>query len=305
MTSSPAAIVRTPDSRAYKLRFIRIIRSEWIKLFTLRSTKWILSLAIGLNIGITLALAGAVRWAQTMFDAQGSPPGGPDNVPIEVDPMSLGELCELVVTGCSFVGQLMIVILAILIITNEYSSGMIRSTFATVPRRANVLLAKMIVIFVVAVLVFAISVAVGFAGSYAIFYNSLGADLALISETSLRIMGGFIAAMVLIAWFTFGLGATIRSTAASIGTAVGVIIVLPMIANILVAVFSAEGQAEGWRLWLLNVLQFLPTSAGSLVTQTTAAQGSILGPWEGLGVLGGWALLSVVIGFIVVKRRDV
>ena len=289
----------------YKLSFFRILRSEWIKLFSVRSTWWILSIAIVLNVGIILGLTAALRFTEKMLQDDLGKVIGPDGVPIEIEPGAFGLLSANVVQSCGFVGQLIFIILSILIITNEYSSGMIRSTFAAAPRRGRVLIAKMIVISIICILVFAISLTAGWWGSYLMLQDSVAVDLTLTSDTSLRILGGFVAEMVLISLFCFGLGAFIRSTAGSIGAAIGIIFILPLIMSVLVGVLSSAGEPTGWLQWLVDGVAFLPTNAGGLVTQAELPEGSILGPWEGLGVLGAWAVLSNIIAFITTARRDV
>jgi len=290
-------------SRPAKLSFFKILRSEWIKLFTLRSTWWILAATVVANIGICLAIAAGDRWTETYVNSN---PGAVHGGPTTIEPGSMGLLSSLVAQGCGFIGQLVFIILSILIITNEYSSGMIRSTLTVAPRRGKVLTAKVLVVAFLAIIVFGVSVAASWAGGYAILRDSIGVDLTLTSATSVRILAGFVAEMVLIALLCFGLGALIRSTGGSIGAAIGVVLILPMIVSLIVGIFSrSEAEPTGWRKWLNDGAQFLPTTAGGLVTQETIPDTSILGPWEGLGVLGGWALLSLIIAYIVTARRDV
>ena len=302
---SALAAIGEVNPRTNKLSFLRIMRSEWIKLFTLRSTWWITCIAVVLNVLITVGIAAAMRFAESLSVAEPGGIPGPDGQPMGMEPGAAGMLSNFVVQGCAFVGQLIFIMLSILIITNEYSSGMIRSTFTTAPRRGKVLLAKMIVISVVCVLVFGISLAIGWAASYAILQGSIAVDLSLTSAASIRILGGFVAEMVLIALFCFGLGALIRSTPGSVAAAIGVLWILPTIMSVVSTVLASGSEPTGWRVWLINSVDFLPTNAGGLVTQVEVAQSSLLGPWEGLAVLGGWVLLSLLFAFVSTARRDV
>jgi len=295
------------ERRPYKLSFFGILRSEWIKLFSLRSTWWIMVVAVILNVGICAALAAAMSWTENQIltnpDFEQLPSAREPGV---LQTGDLGMLSNIVAQGCGFMGQLVFVILSILLITNEYSSGMIRSTFTTAPRRGKVLMAKMLVIMVLCVLVFGASLAAGWSVSFAILRDSVGVDLTLTSSVSIRILGGFVAAMVLIALFSFGLGAIIRSTPGSIGTAFGIILVLPLVIGAITGTFSsARTELTGWRKWLTDLASFLPTNAGSVVTEVKPSDTAILGPWQGLAVLGGWALLSLIIAFMTTWRRDV
>jgi ABC-2 type transport system permease protein len=181
---------------------------------------------------------------------------------------------------------------------------MIRSTVTAAPRRVRVLLAKMVVILVTGVLIFGLSLAGGWGVGYLLLQDSRLIDLTLLTATSLRILLGFVAKMVLLALLSFGIGAWIRSTAGSIGAALGLFILLPFIGNLVVTLSSGGGELTGWRLWLSDAVAFLPTNASDLVLMDTVPTSSILTAWEGLGVLGAWTLLFLVISIIATVRRD-
>jgi len=294
-------------ARPYKLTFLRIVRSEWIKIFSLRSTWWLMLITVAVNVGMCSAIAAVARMNENLIvanpDAAQLPPG---LRPEDLQPGDLGMLSYNMTQACGFFGQLMFVILSILIITNEYSSGMIRSTFTTVPRRGRVLIAKTVVIVVLCLIVFSVSLAAGWPLGHLIQENSIGTDLSLTSPTSVRILGGFMVEMALIAVFCFGLGAIIRSTAGSIGAAIGTILVLPIALGYITGAFSlSQAQPTGWRKWLSDIAAFLPTNAGGTVVQIHPAADAILNPWQGICVLGAWALAAVIVSLLVTWRRDV
>jgi ABC-2 type transport system permease protein len=296
------------SARSVRLGFGGVLRSEWIKLFTLRSTWWILAATIVVNLAICALLGASLAYSEHIIrhPQPGMPVPTVNGQPMTVDPGSFGLLSSLVGQACSMLGQLVFVVLSILIITNEYSSGMIRSTFTIAPRRDLVLAAKMIVIAVTCLLVFGASVAAGWGIDYLILRGGIGVDLTLASPTSFRVLGGFLVEMILVAWLCFGLGAVIRSSAGGIGAAVGIVLVLPTImAFIVVGISGGAGEVTGWRKVLVDVNAFLPTNAGSLVRQAERLPGDIMGPWEGLGVLGAWAVLALVVAFVVTHNRDV
>ena len=286
--------------RRYKLSFFKILRSEWIKLFSLRSSWWLLVLAVVVDIGVCAAIAAFFALTETSLadvpDIQG--------MPTDQRGM-LGMWSQSVTMGCGFFGQLIFIILSVLVITNEYSSGMIRSTMTAAPRRARVLIAKMVVIVFTCILVFAMSVAGGWAVGYLILGDSVMVDMTLTSDVSLRILGGFVLEMVLVSLFCFGLGAWIRSTAGAIGVAIGIIVILHNAMQIVTTMLTVGPAPTGWRKWLVEGSQFLPTAAGSLITYPEIPSTSLLSAWEGIGVLGGWTLLALVIAFIATARRDV
>ena len=278
-----------------KLSFFRMIRSEWIKIFSVRSTWWVMLVCILINIALSCAFAASIQY--TEFTIKQHPE-------LNIDPGdTFVSLSATVVMACGLLGQLVFMILSVLIITNEYSTGMARSTFTVAPRRIRVLISKMFVLVILCTIVFAISVAASWGLGYLILQQSTLVDLTLVSDTSLRILSGFLVKMILVALFCFGLGAMIRSSAGSIGTAVAIILVLPVIASLSASMISGGGEPTGWREWIVNIGEFLPTNAGDLVTQDSPSS-KFFGPWEGIGVLGVWAFLSLFISFIATARRD-
>src|SRR5436305_4268005 len=108
---------------------LRVLRSEWTKLFSVRSTRWSLALAFLFTVGIA-ALACAVV---SHHYPQMSPQDKADFHPLEVN-----------LAGVQL-AQLAIGVLGVLVMTAEYSTGMIRATFTAVPKRLPVLWAKAIV----------------------------------------------------------------------------------------------------------------------------------------------------------------
>ena len=294
-------------ARSYKLTFLRILRSEWIKVFSLRSTWWLLLVAIAANVGMCAATSAVALLNENQILANPNAADLPPGLrPEDLQPGDLGMLSFYITQACGFFGQLIFVILSILIITNEYSSGMIRSTFTIAPRRGRVIIAKVVVVAILCFAVFSISLAAGWPLGHMILQNSVGTDLSLTSATSMRILGGFMVDMILVAVFCFGLGATIRSTPGSIGTAVGIILVVPIAVGALTGAISAtQSEPTGWRKWLSDISAFLPTNAGSTVVQVHPSADVILSPWQGIGVLGIWTVASVVAALLVTWRRDV
>ena len=277
-------------ARRNKLTFPRLLRSEWIKVFSLRSTWWLLALAIVFNLAIALGTAAGLRYIE--FSGE-FPPGLP-----------VGSLSANVVESCGLVGQLLFIILAILVITNEYSSGQIRSSFIAAPRRRRVLIAKIFIVLFLCLVIFVISLGAAWAGSYLILADSTIIDLSLTSAVSLRILGGFLAEIALLGLLSFGLGCFIRSSAGSIATAVGLFMILPVVAALIRLTLTRAGELATWQQWIINLEWFLPTNAGGLVKQEVLPEGALFGPWEGLAILGAWTLFALILGFIRVAHRD-
>ncbi|MFF5289163.1 hypothetical protein [Paractinoplanes globisporus] len=191
------------------------------------------------------------------------------------------DLPRLSLTGVQL-GQAVVALLAVLVMGNEYSSGLAAVTYAAVPRRLRVLAAKAVV---VAVVVAAASiVAVG--GSLAVGNWLLPAHH-LVPRTAV----GAVLYLVLIALLALGATTAVRNPAA----ASGIVLALLYAAPILTMVVSDP-------TWAKRLQQAEPVSAGLAVLATTGDQP--IGPWKGLGVLALWALASLLVGATFLVRRD-
>jgi ABC-2 type transport system permease protein len=280
------------DLTGAHLTFPRIVRSEWIKLRTIRSTVWCFGLIILLTIGFALLGASA-----------GAPTGHPDAEASRQATVLVGTI------GVSF-SQLIIGVLGVLIISGEYSTGMIRATFTAVPGRLSAIFAKLAVL---AVTTFVVSiVAIWLAALItAPILSGKGYDVQLSDPAVyMPLLGGSVY-LTLIAILSFAIGSILRSSAGGIATALGLLLVLPIIANIAARVTNA--------VWISNVGAFLPASAGGqLYTYATAANTTVeqqrgapvlsgaitLDGWQGFFVLLAWTVAGLIIATILVKRRD-
>ncbi|MGF6822847.1 ABC-2 type transport system permease protein [Microbacterium sp. ZKA21] len=250
----------------YRLNFLRILRSEWIKLATLRSTWWSIGITAALTIGI------AVLVAQSMTAAPGFEP------------------IQAVVSPVQFT-MLLAGILGAISVTGEYSTGMIRSTLTAVPVRGSVLLAKAIVVglvlFVSSVVIFvtaALVVTPMFTDTAQPFdWGTPSASTLPILATSL--------AMAVFALLGVAFGFMLRSGAGAIAATVGLLLVLPLVANI----FAMPG--EGWE-WIADASAHLPMSAAQSIILPQDDWGLPVGEayltlaaWVTAGLLGAWAVL--------------
>jgi ABC-2 type transport system permease protein len=290
-TSQPLSQRRR--SQGGNLTFGRILNSEWIKLRTLRSTVWCYVIIVALTVLLGLLIAVAQRESATALthDAQQA------------------AWLQSATLGINF-SQLVVGVLGALVITGEYSTGMIRSTFAAVPARIPAILAKALVF---GVSTFVIS-----------FVGLLGAALVTAPILSgkgitadfgdgavwLALLGGA-AYLALIGLIALGIGLVIRSSAGGIAAALGLVLVVPIIFQVLAGVTSAK--------WPSDVAAFLPSQAGGKLfaypsgTVTTTLRGQAaaatsagidLSSWQALLVLAGWVLVVLVVGCVLLKRRD-
>jgi ABC-2 type transport system permease protein len=271
--------------------FGHVLRSEWIKLRSLRSTAWCFAVILVLLIGFALLFASFA----TGFE------GAP-----ATDEQQQSLTVSVVTIGVPF-AQLVAAVLGALVITGEYGTGMVRSTFTAVPRRTPALLAKVLLIgvstFVVAVVGLAIAL---IASSPLLASSDVDVDLGD-GRLWLSVLGGA-ATIGFIAMIAFGLGAIIRNGAGAIASAIGIVFVLPIIFSI--------GQALIAKSWIYSLYEFIPPQAASRVydypvdgmslTMAPPFDGAlVLEPWQALLVLIGWVVVLFAVALALVKRRDV
>jgi ABC-2 type transport system permease protein len=277
------------DSR---LSFGGILRSEWIKLISLRSTVWCYVILVVLTLGLSALLAGLSG--------------------VGVGDEGLGDLSREAVqsnwlqvsaVGTNF-GQLVIAVLGAMVITGEYGTGMIRSTFAAVPGRVAALVGK-IVVFGVVTLVISFASLVLSALLTVPLLAANGYDVDVADPAVWLGLLGAAAFVTLIGLMALGIGTILRNTAGSIAAALGLLLVLPTILQI----FGAVTQID----WLFDAAAFLPSSAGSALTSYPTAPIEYppgvfipltLEPVEALLVLLAWVAVPVIAGAVLLKRRD-
>jgi ABC-2 type transport system permease protein len=264
-----------PRTMLWRLTFPRVVTSEWIKLRSVRSTFWTYAVVLALGVGIS-ALASL-------------------SVPASItDPMSAASKSSFMMTAASFglyVGQLAVAVLGVLAISGEYSTGMIRSSFAAVPRRTPVLLAKSTVLFASSFIVGVVTILAGYAIAAPVLSGKGFTPDLTDAGTIWSILGGGLY-LGLVAVFALGLGTLLRSAAGGIAAALGALLLLPVIANL---VFSFTGIE-----WIGRAPQYFLNSAG----QAMAGASSPLEPWQNMAVALVWAAVPFILGLVVVKRRD-
>jgi ABC-2 type transport system permease protein len=186
--------------------------------------------------------------------------------------------------------QIIVGILGVLVITGEYSSGMIRASLAAVPRRLPILWAKALVLGV-STLAFAIPAAFA---AFAIGQKILGPgkNVSLSEPGVLRAVLGSAAYLAGIALLGMGLGALLRHTAGAIGTLFGLLLVAP---GLLQLVLPSS--------WSDAITPYLPSNAGAAFTSVTAASNA-LSPGNGALVLAAWLVVLLGASAVLLRRRD-
>lgn len=249
--------------------------SEWTKLKSVRSTVWALLITaiVGVGLGAVVTSAQAAKWATRTHAQQAS-----------FDPTRSS------LTGLLF-AQLAIGVLAVLVVSSEYSTGTIRATFCAAPRRPLVLVAKVAVFSAVSLVVGeAVSFAAFLIGQSLLSGKTPTASLADAGVLRAVISGGlYLFALGLLA---LGLATIIRHTAAAISTFVALLLILPII----VAALPSSLQDD--------INRYLPANIGTVMLTANYQGTDPFGPWTSFALLCGYAVAALIAGGLLLVRRD-
>jgi ABC-2 type transport system permease protein len=251
--------------------------AEWTKLRTLASAIWLLIGAAALTTAISVVVVAATHQ---------SPESGGGQDPT-----------KLALTGIDL-GQAVVAVLAVLAISDEYGTGMIRTTLAAIPRRLTMLGAK-------AANVAALSLAAGvlavagclIAGRLMLPANGLDpahgyALISIAHGPTLRAAAGSVIYLILIGLLALGVATAVRDTAVSIGVVLALLYLPPLL---------AQAVSDPLRR---HIQQIAPMTAGLAVQATSNVHNQPITPWAGLGVLAAWAAASLLLAGLLLRRRD-
>lgn len=258
------------DVRTEPVVLRRVIRSEWIKFRTLRSTLAVLGTAAFGLVAIALIIAYNTRHLSA--DLQ------PDD-----------HVQSSTMQGY-YLGQLLIGALGVLFVSGEYSTGMIRSTLVGVPRRVPVLWAKLVVFVTVTAVTMVGSCVIAFLAAQALI-SHYRPGYSLTDPGVLRVVLGTGVYLTLIGIIGAALAWIVRSTPGALVAYIAVILVLPVL----------FGTVLG--TWGKDIAKFMPSQAGASFVSTLREPDS-LSPWTGLSVLALWVALGVTISALELRRRD-
>ena len=265
----PASITGSRDT-GLRVTQSRVVLSEWTKFRSLRSTVYTLLAAVVFMIGLG-ALFAAITAGQ---------PGG-------LEPGSSAISTSL---SGTFFAQLAIGVLGVLLISGEYSTGMIRSSLTVVPRRLPMLSGKLAVFTGVVFLTMLIaSFAAFFVGQ--VLFSLQHLDASLSDPGALRSVVGAALCVTVAGMTALALGALLRNTAAAITTFVAVFFVIPPLTLLLPASLTD------------HFVQYLPSNAGAVMVGENFGVAHPLAPWTGFAVMCGYAV--VLIGFAAWRLRRV
>ena len=252
-----------------------VVHAEWTKLRTLPGTGWLLLAAAALTAVVGALAANSVT----------CPAGG-----CQLDPAK--------VTGVDL-GQAIVAIVAVTVVSGEYSTGMIRLTLAATPRRWRVLAAKAAVVSAVTLATGAVAVLASvLAGGLLLGRHGITAAhgyeaLSLGNGPVLRAAAGSALYLALIALFSVGVAAVVRDSAVAIGVVLALLFLFPILSSVI--------TSPGWHR---HLEQLSPMTAGEYIQATTNLRSLPLTPWQGLGVLAAWAAAALLAGALVLRFRD-
>lgn len=252
-----------------------VVRSELTKLSSLRSTRWSMLIAVLLTIALPAIFAAvtASRWSHMRLQER-----------LGRHPL------EIALAGVN-ISQLAIGILGVLVITGEYSTGMIRASLTAVPKRLPVLWAKLGVFAVVSFLLMLPSVLVAFAVSQAILRNHHILQISFSANGVTRTVIGGAVYLMLLGVFALALGAIARNTAAGIGIFAAIFFVIPPLLNILPS------------NWHDAIAKYLPDAAGRDIFSLTHGTND-LAPWPGFLLFCGYCAVTIAAAAVLLLRRD-
>jgi ABC-2 type transport system permease protein len=252
-----------------------VVRSEWTKLISLRSTRWSLFVAVLFTIGLPLLFAAitSARWGSM------SPQDRAGRHPLDI-----------ALAGVNL-SQLAIGVLGVLVITGEYSTGMIRASFTAVPKRLPVLWAKGVVFAAVTFALMLPSVFIAFFGSQAILSRHDLLQISVSHAGVARAVVGGAAYLTLLGIFALAVGTVVRSTAGGIAVFAALFFVIPPLLNILPT------------SWNNAISPYLPDAAGRSIFSLTHGAHS-LAPGPGLALFAGYCALALAIAAVLLVHRD-
>jgi hypothetical protein len=253
---------------------LRVARSEWTKLWSVRSTRWSLFLAalfftIGLG-ALACAVIGHHYPHMSAHDKADFHPLEPNLAGVQLAQLAIG-------------------VLGVLIITAEYGTGMIRASFTAVPKRLPVLWAKVGVFAAVTFALMLPSVLIAFFAGQAILARH-HINTTFGAPHVARVLVGAALYLTVVGLFGLGLGSIVRNTAGGIATFAAIMFVLPPLMNVLPSSWNSAASP------------YLPLQAGEAILSTTP--GGHLSPWLGLGLFALYAAVAIVVAAVLLVRRD-
>jgi len=278
-TTLPSSLpALTPESdRSGDAGFRDLLRSEWTKIRSVRSTSWAFVALVLLTIGFTCLLT----WLTT---SQWDTINIAQRQQVLADPTS-----QILGSGFQF-SQLAICVLGVLVMTGECSSGTIRASLLAVPARGPMIAAKAVVFAVLVFVVAEVAAFPSFVVGSAILHSRV--SVSLTDPGVLRAIIGVGLYIAVLGVFAIAIGTLVRRTAGAITGIIGFVLMLSPLALLLPGALGAHIHA------------YLPTVAVQQLATTVQAPDELLDPWEGFGVFCLWTIALMLVANLALTRRD-
>ncbi|MGI5178409.1 ABC transporter permease [Dactylosporangium sp. CA-152071] len=262
---------------ARRAGFDGLLRSEWTKLRTVRSTTWSLVAMAAISVGLMSLIAWLLMRQWPQFSPQ-------DQAALAAEPL------QIIIDQPVFISQLIVAVLGVMVVSAEYTTGMIRSTLQSQPRRLLVLSAKVLVF---ALLMFAVGELLSFAAFFTGRWIMSDHIPVTLSDPGItRSVFGAGLYLTVLGLFALAFGAIIRHTAGAITGVLGLILVVSNLTALLPSTWGAHIHA------------WMPTNAGQLIYKPTLPPDPLLTQWQGLAVFAGWTALLLLVAAYLFKKRD-
>jgi ABC-type transport system involved in multi-copper enzyme maturation permease subunit len=296
--ADPAYTFQVPLTRRH------LVKAELLKVWT-TSTWWVLSVLTVLGLAITLL------YLSIYVDTVVSVAQGTGEVPVfgQTPETVLVSAAADIYTGGQYIGLLIIMILGVLIVTNEFHHQTATTTFLATPKRTRVVLAKICAIGVMGAILWAVTTVVDLivggslltADGYGLVLGHWEVDRAILVNLLAYVLWGILGV---------GLGLMIRSQTAAIVTSTIIYVAGSAVAQALFVLLVATLRAD----WAIQLQVFLPSVASQIMVSTSTDTFQTAGPdalinyppwWAGALILIGWGSISAIIGNMVNQSRDI
>ena len=252
------------------------LHAEWTKLRTTPGPAALLLVAIGLSIALSAAAVSATSYS-------------PDD--------AIRDTTKLSLTGVDL-GQAIIAVLAVFVMSGEYGTGMIRTTLAAMPHRLTLLTAKAATLTALVLASSTVAVLGSLLAGRLIlpdngFTAAHGYPLPSLADgPTLRAAAGSVVYLALVALLALGVATAVRDSATAIGIVLGLLYLFPILSHTVNA------------HWQRHLDQIAPMTAGLNIQTTIGLRGLPLSPWQGIAVLAGWTTAALVTGALLLMIRD-
>lgn len=282
ITAAPVAAraAYSVNPNASSLSFGGVMRSEWIKLRSLRSTAWSYLILIAVWVGLALLMSLGMS---SSLGESGSAGVGPAEMQSELVIMSA--------TFGAVFGQLIVAVLGVLVISGEYTTGMIRSTFTAVPRRIPAFTAKALVLFVTTFVVGLVSAIAAFIVS-SVVYGMHGVSASITDPDTFLPLVGAALYLAFVSLLALGFGTMLRSSAGGIAAVLGILMLLPMVLQMIPV------------QWSQDLVPYLFSIAGMDIFGQTAITENWDSVAKNVGIVAVWLLAAVTGALLLLKKRD-